>query len=136
MGMRQALTPCMIAVALVGVTSACPGHANAEDVAGNPCGEVALIGKVVHADYQGHIDGLDGAWRLDIDVGHVLRGSEKRQHIVATAVAHAQIRSDTNFIFFLMPGDGGKYRILSADLDLARGRATLDSCKSRLQCSP
>ena len=96
----------------------------AEDV----CTDTVVMGKVVHAAYEGSVDNWNGSWKLDIEIGRVVRGVEPRRHIVARAISEAQIKGGADFMFFLSAGRDGDYGVLSADPDLKRAMAELTRC--------
>ena len=92
------------------------------------CANTVIVGKVVHVTYEGSVDSWNGFWKLEIDVKRVLRGVEPRRHIVARAMAEAQIKQNTDFVFFLNTGRDGDYGVQSADLDLTRAKSQLTRC--------
>lgn len=115
---------------LLGLVTSQPASASAAPTPGPPCGDVVLVGEVRHSTYLGaERDGLNGLWKLDIEVRRVLRGSEVGRRIVAVSGGEGQIRSDTPFVFVLSEGVKGEYGVLWADQSFARANGALRSCE-------
>jgi hypothetical protein len=78
------------------------------------CNDLVVIGRITTITGTGITDVGDlpnwySRWQLRIKIKRVVRGSEKRRIVPATAISHAQIRGDRDFLAVLGPADNGAY---------------------------
>ena len=101
------------------------------------CGDLAVIGRIMITGETPIPDaeplpGWRSEYRLEIRIKQVVRGAERRRIVPATVIAHAQIRSDRDFLIVLKPDGVGGYTLGSASL--WRDRPTLGtSCSQEPQ---
>lgn len=72
------------------------------------CNDLVVIGRVATMSEASIPDGGDlpnwnSRWQLRVQIKRVLRGSETRRLVAATAISHAQIRGDRDFMIVLSP---------------------------------
>ncbi|RIV78221.1 hypothetical protein [Pelagerythrobacter aerophilus] len=85
------------------------------------CEDIAVVGRIKTLN-QTAIQGSDplsdwqSAYQLQIHIKRVVRGSERRRLVLATAIAHAQIRDDRDFLIVLTPDGAGGYSVAAASL--------------------
>lgn len=85
------------------------------------CGDLAVVGRITtlgQTPVQGSepLPNWQSAYQLQIQIMRVVRGSERRRVVPATAIAHAQIRDDRDFLIVLTPDDKGGYSLETAAL--------------------
>lgn len=85
------------------------------------CNDVAVIGRIKtlgQTAIQGSdpLPGWKSAYQLQVQIKRVVRGAERRRVVPATAIAHAQIRDDRNFLIVLTPDGKGGYSVATASL--------------------
>jgi len=84
------------------------------------CSDLVVIGRVTTRSGETVTKPDDmlgrGRWQMDVQIKHILRGTEQRGTVPATAVAHAPPRSDRDFLAVLSPIDGGRYHLKTATL--------------------
>jgi hypothetical protein len=128
--MRPALYLGKLLFVTLGLVGADASAQSNDETAVTSCSaSVVLIGRVAKADYKDQLDIFNGLWELHIQVKKVIRGRAISQNIIAISAAEAQIRSDKDFIFFISRGNSERFGVLSADMDIARGRDQLKSCE-------
>jgi hypothetical protein len=95
------------------------------------CDDMVVIGRVatvagtaIH-EPEAALPNWRSEWRLQVHVKRVVRGSERRQVISATAISHAQIRDDRDFLIVLRPNEGRTYNLRVAALWHVRPRPML-----------
>ena len=85
------------------------------------CNDVAVVGRIKtlgQTAIQGSdpLPGWQSAYQLQVEIERVVRGSERRRVVPATAIAHAQIRDDRDFLIILTPDGKGGYSLARASL--------------------
>lgn len=88
-------------------------------------GRIATVGSTTLHDRDEVLPNWRSEWRLQVRVKRIVRGSERRQVIPATAISHAQIRDDRDFLIVLQPKEGGAYNLETAALWQVRPRLIL-----------
>jgi hypothetical protein len=85
------------------------------------CSDVAVVGRIKTLG-QAAVQGSDplpnwqSAYQLQVQIKRVVRGGERRRVVPATAIAHAQIRDDRDFLIVLTPDGKGGYSLATASL--------------------
>src|SRR3546814_14682462 len=83
-------------------------------------------------------DGLPN-WRsqynLQVRIKRVIQGKENRHIVPASAIAHAQIRDDRDFLAVLRPDGEGGYTLMTANLWAYRPKIS-GPCSSRNTARP
>jgi hypothetical protein len=85
------------------------------------CSDVAVVGRIKTVD-EATVQGTDplpnwqSEYQLEIHIRRVIRGNERRRLVPATAIAHAQIRDDRDFLIVLTPDGAGGYALATAAL--------------------
>ena len=88
------------------------------------CNDLVAIGRIAtssiaehpNADPNDPLSGWLSEYGLEVHLKRVIRGSEKRATVPATRIAHAQIRSDRDFLVVLSPIQGNGYTLRTAAL--------------------
>ena len=84
------------------------------------CDDLVVIGQVITQSGETVTppDALLGRsrWQMDVQIKDVLRGTEQRRTVRATAVSHAPLRTDRDFLAVLSPADGDPYALETATL--------------------
>src|SRR4051812_35764959 len=77
------------------------------------CNDLVVIGRVTTLGGENipapALPNWQSRWQLQVQIGRVIRGSERRSVVSATGVSHGQIREDRNFLAVLRPVEGGEY---------------------------
>ena len=83
------------------------------------CGDLAVIGRVETVREQPEPPPADWQSRYDVQIHirKVVRGTESRTVVPASAIAHAHLRDDIDFLMVLTPEPGGGFSIKSAQIN-------------------
>jgi hypothetical protein len=105
----------------------------AQEQAGRPCYDIAVIASVVKTKYAelpeepGFIN-MDVRWFYDVEVEQLLIGDESRQRLKVTVVAHQRYHSRIEHFLFYLKRTDRTYQIVGADsriVEDSRGRLVL-----------
>ncbi|MGD9812759.1 MAG: hypothetical protein AB7U35_15750 [Sphingobium sp.] len=85
------------------------------------CGDVAVVGRIktlgeTAVQGSGPLPNWQSPYQLEVQIKRVVRGRERRRVVPATAIAHAQIRDDRDFLIVLTPDGKGGYSLATASL--------------------
>jgi|GEM_PF-2480215 len=98
----------VIFILALALQASCNSYPAAEQrVVEYKCDDVVVIGRAktlnyTNLDIEGDILGRS-LFDMEINIKRVLRGTEKRPVVKASAVAHSQLRDDVDFVFVLAP---------------------------------
>ena len=85
------------------------------------CSDLVVVGRVVTLSGESiaeptPLPNWESKWQLLVSIKRLVRGSELRAVIPATAISHSTIRSDRDFLVVLTPAEGGGYVLTTAAL--------------------
>ena len=79
-------------------------------------GRVATVSEASVQDSGVELANWRSEWGLQIRVKRVIQGSERRRLIPASAISHAEMRDDVDFLIVLRPNEDESYDLQTAAL--------------------